>query len=73
MAKKTQEKWDSKEMMSKWGMHKIMMGLGLIVFGLVLSMSSRAALDANLSWHWAFIVIGILVILKGVWMSNKMD
>lgn len=71
MAKAMQEKkWDMKDM-KMWGMHKIMMGVGLIIFGLVLGTTTRAALDANLNWSGAFMVIGILVILKGLWMTSK--
>jgi hypothetical protein len=52
--------------------HKIMMGLGLIIFGLVLFFtSSDASVEANLNWPGAFFVIGVLYIAKVLFYARK--
>ena len=43
--------------------HKIAMGIGLFIFGLVKYL--------GYSWEMAFMVVGILAILKGLWMLSK--
>ena len=48
----------------KWkAMHKVTMGLGLFIFGLVLWYTDN--------WAMAFMIVGILAILKGLWMWTK--
>lgn len=62
------DKWNPK----MWAMHKITMGVGIFIFGLVLWMTSSAtALQSNLNWPMAFMIIGILTIFKGLWMWSK--
>jgi hypothetical protein len=47
--------------------HKLMMGAGIILFSLVLYItSSEAAIQANLNWSGAFFVIGMLYIVKAL-------
>jgi hypothetical protein len=54
------------------GSYKILMGLGIIIFSLVLYMTSTpTAIETNLNWSAAFFILGILVILKGIYYSTK--
>lgn len=49
------------------GMHKVIMGVGVIIFSLVLYItSSDASLTSNLNWPGAFFVIGVLLVIKGL-------
>ena len=47
--------------------HKIMMGIAVIIFSIVLYMSSsETALEANLNWSGAFFILGVLLIIKAL-------
>lgn len=47
--------------------HKLFLGLGLIIFSVVLWLSSPlTALETNLNWPAAFFVLGLLTILKAI-------
>jgi len=62
----------TKEDMKYCGKHKIILGIGLIIFGFVLwASSSITALQTNLNWPVAFIVLGILAALKGLYCYQK--
>lgn len=52
-------------------MHKVLMGIGIIIFSVVLYMSSsETALEANLNWPAAFFVLGVLCIIKSWLMPH---
>jgi len=54
------DKWDP-----KWhAMHKIWWGIGLFLFGFLLWVT-------NSNWPVAFMIMGILIVLKGIWMLSK--
>jgi len=62
----------TKEDVKYCGKKKIMMGAGLLIFGFVLwSSSSLTALQNNLNWPAAFIVLGLLSILKGFFYQTQ--
>lgn len=45
--------------------HKVLMGIGVMIFATVLYLfSSDASLEANLNWPFAFFVLGALLIVK---------
>jgi len=58
MAKTAKTEWNEKKM----GEHKMWLGLGLFIFGLVLWYTN--------SWATALMVIGILVFLKGLYVMT---
>jgi len=63
---------ETKEDMKYYGKKKIILGIGLVIFGFVLwASSSVTALQTNLNWPTAFIVLGILAILKGLYFYQK--
>jgi len=48
-------------------MHKILMGIGIIVFSIVLWLtSSETAIDTNLNWPGAFFILGVIFIVKSL-------
>jgi protein-S-isoprenylcysteine O-methyltransferase Ste14 len=50
--------------------HKILLGIGVMIFSIVLWFSSSAtALETNLNWPAAFFVLGIMIIIKGLFCS----
>ena len=53
----------------KWecgGMYKIFLGLVLIIAGIVFSMAP----NEQSAWMYTFFVVGILFILKGIYISS---
>lgn len=45
--------------------HKLFLGIGIIIFSIVLWFSSSiTALETNLNWSAAFFILGILMIIK---------
>ncbi len=51
--------------------HKMLMGIGIIIFSLVLYFSSSiTSLTTNLNWPAAFFVLGILCIIKAFFFTN---
>jgi len=54
------------------GMHKMILGIGIMIFGLVLYFSSSpVSLETNLNWSAAFFVLGFLAFLKGLYCYFK--
>jgi len=52
--------------------HKFILGLGLIIFSIVLWFSSSTtALETNLNWPAAFFVLGLLILIKGLLIPYK--
>jgi hypothetical protein len=52
--------------------HKILAGIGIIIFSLVLWItSSEAAVAANLNWPGAFFILGVLMIIKALFFSHS--
>ena len=52
--------------------HKILLGIGILIFSFVLYFTSSAtALETNLNWPAAFFILGILVIIKGIFCYFK--
>jgi len=53
----------------KWehgGMHKIFLGVVLVIVGIIFSMTP----DFQDAWMYTFFVVGILFILKGIYISS---
>jgi len=53
-------------MKEDWHMHK---GKGLLLFGFLLIIVGALRLY-GVSWEWTAIIVGVLMILKGLWIKG---
>ncbi|HLC39322.1 MAG TPA: hypothetical protein VJJ76_00375 [archaeon] len=54
------------KMKEDWHMHK---GKGLLLFGFLLIIVGALRLY-GVSWEWTAIIVGVLMILKGLWIKG---
>jgi len=55
--------WDEKKMMKHKAKAMISLGIGVFIFGLVKYL--------GYSWEIAFMTVGVLAVLKGLWIWSK--
>ena len=55
-----------KEKYEYGGMHKIFLGIVLVIVGIIFSMTR----DFKDAWMYTFFVVGILFILKGIYINS---